>query len=175
MLQQVDLACLLKESYGRVTELPWKEQFLNATQLRSFHRFAQLAESRGCKAGSLNYLLLATVLSSQKDMIQRVCKGHGFMSEATLENRISPEMYDDCSPFYALPLGRIDFFHALQSHWPTFWLLQLLSERWAGAFPSIESCDLYRDSDLEPARFLSLRQSRLPGFAQGLGLKVFFW
>lgn len=36
---------------------------------------------------------------------------------------------DDCSPLWALPIGRMNFIYALQSHWPTFLQLQLLSER----------------------------------------------
>lgn len=36
---------------------------------------------------------------------------------------------DDCSPLYALPLGRMDFLHVLRSRWPTFFQLQLISER----------------------------------------------
>ena len=167
MLQQADLLLFFEEPYQRVAEFLRREQFLNATQLRGLHGFAHLAESRGCKAGNLNYLLLATLLSSQMDMVERVCAGHGFMSETAVQNRISPEMYDDCSPFYALPLGRIDFFRALQSHWPTFLLLQLLSERWAATFPSAdaaETCDLYQ-KELEPNNFLRVWPHRLPCFA----------
>ena len=163
MLQQVDLPLLLEESRRRVWEYLRKEEFLNATQERSFQAFAQLAESRGCKAGSLNYLLLVTVLSSQTNMTQRVCRGHAFMSEPALRKRISPEVYDECSPFYALPLGRIDFPAALDGRWPTFLLLQLLSERWAATHPSAEACDIYQEERLTPNRLLGIWPQRLPG------------
>ena len=72
------------------------------------------------------------------------------MSQAAVTRLISPEIYDDCSPFYALSWSRMDFILMITSPWPCFLLLQLLSERVSTAFQESQLCDLYTEGLPEP-------------------------
>eukprot|EP00913_Durusdinium_trenchii_P024432 g22935.t1 len=137
----------------RVQERIRRKEWINETERRTFLRLAQLAEERHCKAESLSYLLWSTLLSL--DAANLVCRGDGFMNETALYLKLAPLTFDDCSPFFALPLSRMDFVLVLMTRWPIFEELQLLSERLASRENNFgnEGCDLYR-RDLPPPDFL---------------------
>eukprot|EP00435_Cladocopium_sp_Y103_P027033 s874_g6.t1 len=103
---------------------------MNSTTSGIYQAFAWQARRKQCKAADMNFLMRRSLLmKNSEDFAMGICVGGAFMEANELARRIAPELYDDCSPLWALPIGRMDFLFALQSQWPTFLQLQLLSER----------------------------------------------
>ena len=127
---------------------------LNQTERTMLDRFAAWAEKRQCKVGTLSFLVLKTMLSERSDVLSGICTGHGLMHEAALKRFVAPERYDDCTPFYSLPLSRMDFTLMLSSPWPCFLLLQLLSQQVAAIHPPPDQLCELTGGFPEPSRFL---------------------
>ncbi|CAE7481093.1 unnamed protein product [Symbiodinium sp. CCMP2592] len=142
---------------------------MNHTEKNAFERYVSKAEKNRCKAGGFSFSLLKSLLSEDASMITGICFGYGLMSQAAVTRLISPEIYDDCSPFYALSWSRMDFILMITSPWPCFLLLQLLSERVSTAFRESQLCDLYTEGLPEPDSFLSFWPPALAEEAQLCG------
>lgn len=69
------------------------------------------------------------LMNNSQDFAMSICVGGAFLEPHEVARKIAPDLYDNCSPVWALPVGRMDFTFVLQSQWPTFLQLQLLSER----------------------------------------------
>ncbi|CAE7203679.1 unnamed protein product [Symbiodinium sp. KB8] len=142
---------------------------MNHTEKTAFERYVYKAEKNRCKAGGFSFSLLKTLLSEDASLIRGLCFGYGLMSQAAVTRLISPEIYDDCSPFYALSWSRMDFILMITSPWPCFLLLQLVSERVSAAFQEIQLCDLYKEGLPEPDSFLNFWPPALAAEAQLCG------
>ncbi|CAE7472129.1 unnamed protein product, partial [Symbiodinium necroappetens] len=142
---------------------------MNHTEKTAFERYVYKAEKNRCKAGGFSFSLLKTLLSEDASLIRGLCFGYGLMSQAAVTRLISPEIYDDCSPFYALSWSRMDFILMVTSPWPCFLLLQLVSERVSAAFQEIQLCDLYKEGLPEPDSFLNFWPPALAAEAQLCG------
>lgn len=103
---------------------------MNATTLGLYQAFVRQARRKKCNAAEMNFLMRRSLLmNNSQDFAMGICVGGAFLETNELARRIAPILNDDCSPLWALPIGRMNFIYALQSHWPTFLQLQLLSER----------------------------------------------
>eukprot|EP00434_Breviolum_minutum_P025504 symbB.v1.2.022535.t1/scaffold2006.1/size92704/3 len=132
---------------------------VNESMVARYVAFASKAIRSKCKAASLNALMHVALSVDQEEFEQRICQGHAYMEYAMMKRMINPLTYDDCSPLYALPLGRMDFLHVLRSRWPTFFQLQLISERLSNShraqgYPNI--CQLDADGFPNPSNAFHL-------------------
>ena len=73
--------------------------------------------------------MLRAFLGTHEEMVNKVCQGDAFMTMEEVQERLDHEKWDDCAPYWALPMSRFSFTRMLASAWPTFQLLQLLSIR----------------------------------------------